>query len=274
MRPPADSHRGAVPPASLPQLPPLPQAPAAPPWDNPKVARQALEGFACLCRHCTIFHDADRADAVTHFHSVSEPGVSLPQYAASIHRATGCGDDALLVALVLVGRACGPAAQGEPLLPSLLTAHRLLLAGLRIATKVLHDVFRSNRTFARAGGVALEELNVLEAMFLRRIRFRAVVAADEVEGLAFRAQLAPPDRAVRHIAAGIGLPLPDAPSPRAPRQRHGRSSPASPVGGARVAIRLLRAGSGAAPPTPLSHSASASFVPSDAGAGSLLSLPP
>lgn len=76
-----------------------------------------------------------------------------------------------------MGRYC----RAARMLPSLLSAHRLVLVAIRIAVKAHHDIFRSNKTYASAGGLRLNEFNQLEFMMICRIEFKVLVKNEELE---------------------------------------------------------------------------------------------
>lgn len=56
------------------------------------------------------------------------------------------------------------------------TIHKLLVASLLIASKFSDDNYYSNKCFADAGMVTLEELNLLEREFLSRLEYHLYVS--------------------------------------------------------------------------------------------------
>lgn len=55
-----------------------------------------------------------------------------------------------------------------------LTVHRYLITAATVAAKGLSDAFWNNATYARVGGVRLQELKLLELEFLHRVDWRIV----------------------------------------------------------------------------------------------------
>lgn len=63
------------------------------------------------------------------------------------------------------------------------SVHRLLLAGLVVATKVLHDMTFTNRVYAEVGLLPVSELNGLELTLLRYIEFDIYVRTADYRAL-------------------------------------------------------------------------------------------
>ncbi|CCD25294.1 cyclin family protein NDAI_0E04770 [Naumovozyma dairenensis CBS 421] len=61
------------------------------------------------------------------------------------------------------------------------TVHRLILAGITVSSKFLSDFTYSNKRYAQASGLTLEELNYLEFQFLRLTNFNLSVSLNELE---------------------------------------------------------------------------------------------
>ncbi|KAM0787101.1 hypothetical protein ACM66B_006357 [Microbotryomycetes sp. NB124-2] len=59
--------------------------------------------------------------------------------------------------------------------------HRLVIAGVTVASKFFSDVFYTNSRYAKVGGLPLTELNQLELQFLLLNDFRLVVPVDELQ---------------------------------------------------------------------------------------------
>jgi hypothetical protein len=60
-------------------------------------------------------------------------------------------------------------------------AHRLLLAGLRVAMKALEDLSYAHRKFAKVGGVSESELARLEISFCFLTGFELVVSEESLQ---------------------------------------------------------------------------------------------
>ncbi|KAI5295406.1 hypothetical protein KEM55_006196, partial [Ascosphaera atra] len=61
---------------------------------------------------------------------------------------------------------------------SSLTVHRFLISSATVASKGLSDSFWSNRTYAKVGGISIDELALLELEFLFRVEWRIVPRAE------------------------------------------------------------------------------------------------
>lgn len=59
--------------------------------------------------------------------------------------------------------------------------HRLLIAGVTVASKFFSDVFYTNSRYAKVGGLPLHELNQLELQFLLLNDFSLVVPLEEMQ---------------------------------------------------------------------------------------------
>lgn len=61
-----------------------------------------------------------------------------------------------------------------------LTARRFLIAAATVAAKGLSDAYCRNRTYAQVGGVAVEELKILELELLYRLDWRIVPDSEDL----------------------------------------------------------------------------------------------
>lgn len=59
--------------------------------------------------------------------------------------------------------------------------HRLIIAGVTVASKFFSDVFYTNARYAKVGGLAVHELNQLELHFLLLTDFRLMVHVAEIQ---------------------------------------------------------------------------------------------
>ncbi|KAK9467259.1 cyclin-domain-containing protein [Lipomyces arxii] len=59
--------------------------------------------------------------------------------------------------------------------------HRLVIAGVTVASKFFSDVFYKNSRYAKVGGLPLEELNHLELQFLLLSDFRLSIPLEELQ---------------------------------------------------------------------------------------------
>ncbi|KAL4398831.1 cyclin-like protein interacting with Pho85 [Malassezia pachydermatis] len=59
--------------------------------------------------------------------------------------------------------------------------HRLIIAGITVASKFFSDVFYTNARYAKVGGLAVHELNQLELHFLLLTDFRLMIPISEIQ---------------------------------------------------------------------------------------------
>ncbi len=198
--------------------------------DDPARLRKCVDGFSLMCQFNSAMKQADNLVLLTPFHSVAEPPIALSQYMDLVDRHTHCGEEAVLAAMIIIGRYC----KATRTLPSALCMHRLLLVATRVAVKALHDVFRSNKTYASAGGIQLSELNDLESFLLTAVDYRVVVTHEEIDRLRAAVALAfsMPSHAMFAdcVALAIDPTRVDEPLPKSP----------SASGSGTSAIRALR----------------------------------
>lgn len=159
--------------------------------------RAALESFAAYCRATTAHAGADEPQNYTAFHSQTEPRIPLAEYVRRIESYCGAGEEAVLLSVVLIGR--WARATGKQ--PSVLSMHRLFIVALRVVTKVQHDSFRSNRTYAKVGGLGVMELCRLEEHLLTKVRYEVFFRQEDLDHVT--AQLAKASAAAPGSAASI-----------------------------------------------------------------------
>ncbi|CAN6277011.1 unnamed protein product [Urochloa humidicola] len=156
------------------------------------------------------------------FEAARAPRIGVGEYLERMHRYAGLDPECYVVAYAYVDMAAHrrPAAAVASR-----NVHRLLLASLLVASKVLDDFHHSNAFFARVGGVSNAEMNRLELELLGVLDF--AVAVDHRTYARYREHLEkemrrdhhfialpkqpppPPTRtAAAHTAAGKPLPPP------------------------------------------------------------------
>lgn len=85
--------------------------------------------------------------------------------------------------------------------------HRLVIAGITVASKFFSDVFYTNARYAKVGGLAVHELNQLELHFLLLTDFRLMIPISEIQQYGDQLLAYASDRsAAQHVAR----PLPPA----------------------------------------------------------------
>ncbi|KAG9120209.1 hypothetical protein FRC07_004385 [Ceratobasidium sp. 392] len=112
--------------------------------------------------------------------------------------------------------------------------HRLLIAGVTVASKFFSDVFYTNSRYAKVGGLPQSELNQLELQFLLLNNFRLNIPTDEMQRYAeqllrYSAGMSPEDAfAPSATAAPPPAPVPivnSAPVPAPPFVPRTRTDP-------------------------------------------------
>ncbi|GAA5972179.1 hypothetical protein JCM3765_000377 [Sporobolomyces pararoseus] len=154
--------------------------------------------------------------------------------------------------------------------------HRLVIAGVTVASKFFSDVFYTNSRYAKVGGLPLHELNQLELQFLLLNDFRLKVPTDELQRYADQLILfwigrngtSNPPAAAAAKAAASGASVPSSPHP----QSGAYSAPStSPQPSTSTAQSRVPTPTHAPPASRLTHSAvaahhqtSSSSIPSSA----------
>ncbi|CAK7346596.1 unnamed protein product [Dovyalis caffra] len=110
-------------------------------------------------------------DAVTIFHGLRPPTVSIQQYVDRIFKYSACSPSCFVVANIYVDRLL----QQTDIHLTSLNVHRLLITSVMIAAKFVDDAFFNNAYYAKVGGVSTAELNRLEMKFLFSLDFRLQV---------------------------------------------------------------------------------------------------
>jgi metal-sulfur cluster biosynthetic enzyme len=163
--------------------------------------RDTMHAFELFCTHNSQRLEADAADKLTPFHSVVEPPVAIDVYVHRLVRYLGCSDHGVMMGMILTAKYC----VANALLPSRLTMHRLLLTTTLIAVKCHHDIFSSNQSFAKIGGIMVEELNALEVLVFHGLGFRTRIRPHDVKRLS--AATAASRRTSCSLAASLSEPL-------------------------------------------------------------------
>ena len=129
------------------------------------------------------------------FYSKRPPPIPLEEYLLRLHRYCPMSTGVYLATSLYIHRL----AIIEKILPvTARNAHRLLLAGLRVAMKALEDLSYPHRRFAKVGGITETELGRLEVSFCFVTNFELKVTSKML---------------LEHVlAVRDGLPLTEAPT--------------------------------------------------------------
>ncbi|KAI8062237.1 cyclin-domain-containing protein [Gongronella butleri] len=130
-----------------------------------------------ITRHNDNFYDKRPTVAVP-FHSSWQPESEVQTYLLRIQKYCPFSNEALLSLIIYFDRL---ALNGAQLRINSWNVHRLLIAGLMIATKFHTDIHLPNSRFAKIGGIPVRELNVLEVEFLKLIDFRVNVTLEDMQ---------------------------------------------------------------------------------------------
>ena len=106
------------------------------------------------------------------FYSKAPPPIPISEYLLRLHRFCPMSTAVYLAASLYIHRL---AVQERAIVVTKRNAHRLLLAGLRVAMKALEDLSYPHSKFARVGGVTETELARLEISFCFLAGFELVV---------------------------------------------------------------------------------------------------
>ncbi|KAJ4472045.1 cyclin PHO80-like protein, partial [Lentinula aciculospora] len=117
------------------------------------------------------------------FHARNIPTISLEAYLLRILRYCPTTNEVFLSLLVYFDRMTKLTleATGRSFVIDSYNIHRLVIAGVTVASKFFSDVFYTNSRYAKVGGLPLAELNQLELQFLLLNNFTLVIPKDEMQ---------------------------------------------------------------------------------------------
>jgi len=141
-------------------------------------AEQVVHGLAKLLKHMANLRANEGEESKCSFQSVKMPKISLSAYASRIHKYFNCSDECFVLCMAYIDRIvkCHSDIQVTDL-----TCHRLLLTSTMVAAKFHDDQYGSNEYFAKVGGIAVAEMNALEAEFLKLLDWKLYVGAADYE---------------------------------------------------------------------------------------------
>ncbi|KAJ3857200.1 cyclin-domain-containing protein [Lentinula lateritia] len=117
------------------------------------------------------------------FHARNIPTISLESYLLRILKYCPTTNEVFLSLLVYFDRMTKltSEATGRSFVIDSYNIHRLVIAGVTVASKFFSDVFYTNSRYAKVGGLPLAELNQLELQFLLLNNFNLVIPKDEMQ---------------------------------------------------------------------------------------------
>ncbi|KAH8074932.1 cyclin-domain-containing protein [Cristinia sonorae] len=120
------------------------------------------------------------------FHARNIPSISLEAYLIRILKYCPASNEVFLSLLVYFDRMSKLAkeANGRLFVIDSYNIHRLVIAGVTVASKFFSDVFYTNSRYAKVGGLPQGELNQLELQFLLLNDFRLMISVEEMQSYA------------------------------------------------------------------------------------------
>lgn len=137
-----------------------------------------VQVLSCVLSRLVAANDAVAdGTAVTKFHALRPPSISIHDYCTRIHKYASCSPECFVLALVYIDRLI----QRNSLLLTSLNVHRVIITAVMLAAKFFDDQYFNNAYYAKVGGVPTIEVNSLELEFLFSINFSLHVATDVYE---------------------------------------------------------------------------------------------
>ena len=101
------------------------------------------------------------------YDSKVEPAIGVEKYIIRLHHFAHGSENSYIIAIILMERMLTI----KRISLDLLNIHRIYALSLRIATKLVDDLHRDNRSYSSVSGLTLRELNFLEHCFLCDIKW-------------------------------------------------------------------------------------------------------
>ncbi|KAI0921999.1 hypothetical protein AcW1_004171 [Taiwanofungus camphoratus] len=117
------------------------------------------------------------------FHARNVPTIALEGYLNRIHKYCPASNEVFVSLLVYLDRMTSLAKEacGKTFPIDMYNIHRLIIAGVTVASKFFSDVFYTNSRYAKVGGLPLAELNQLELQFLLLNDFQLTISCEEMQ---------------------------------------------------------------------------------------------
>ncbi|KAF7301617.1 Cyclin-domain-containing protein [Mycena indigotica] len=148
--------------------------------------------------------------SVLTFHARNIPTISLEAYLLRILKYCPTTNEVFLSLLVYFDRMSklSTEATGRTFVIDSFNIHRLVIAGVTVASKFFSDVFYTNSRYAKVGGLPQAELNQLELQFLLLNDFRLVIPREEMQRYAEQLIIfSNSPEPVRHTPASVTAPM-------------------------------------------------------------------
>ncbi|CDO54233.1 hypothetical protein DV495_003888 [Geotrichum candidum] len=141
------------------------------------------------------FNNSNFTANVLAFHGRNVPAIGLEAYLVRILKYCPTTNEVFISLLVYFDRIAQRANNGEfnnngnganggrhqLFVMDSYNIHRLIIAGITVASKFFSDVFYKNSRYAKVGGLPVEELNHLELQFLLLTDFRLMIPIEELQ---------------------------------------------------------------------------------------------
>lgn len=138
--------------------------------ENNSTGEQPTDSFSCN---------------VLAFHGRNVPAISLHAYLSRILKYCPTTNEVFISLLVyfdrIAQRANSKSNTSQMFVMDSYNIHRLIIAGITVASKFFSDVFYKNSRYAKVGGLPVEELNHLELQFLLLTNFRLMISLEELQ---------------------------------------------------------------------------------------------
>ncbi|KZT27084.1 cyclin-domain-containing protein [Neolentinus lepideus HHB14362 ss-1] len=160
------------------------------------------------------------------FHARNIPTISLEAYLLRISKYCPTTNEVFLSLLVYFDRMSklSQEATGKTFVIDSYNIHRLVIAGVTVASKFFSDVFYTNSRYAKVGGLPQAELNQLELQFLLLNNFNLTITPDEMQRYAEQLIIfseSPSQQSRPDLTQPTPLPISDDCMPAAPMQAMG-----------------------------------------------------
>ncbi|TPX47408.1 hypothetical protein SeLEV6574_g02680 [Synchytrium endobioticum] len=112
---------------------------------------------------------------LTRFHSRAPPAITIAEYLRRIVKYASVERICLLILLIYIDRVCE---RHRTFMISSLTVHRFVITAFTLASKALCDSYLTNTMYAKVGGLATKELNLLELEMCFLIEWNLTASAE------------------------------------------------------------------------------------------------
>lgn len=111
------------------------------------------------------------------FHSKTAASVTLAEYIERTLKYTHIEESTLVIALIYIDRLC----DRQNVILSDNNIHRIVFTSIVLAIKYNEDDFYSNNYYSKVGGIAVNELNLLEYEFAKLVKYSLFIKEDIYE---------------------------------------------------------------------------------------------